>query len=147
MQQPTRIGGIARWHLLFGLTFAALGMLLGIYMAISHNHVERPAHAHVMLLGFVVSTLYAIVYQVWLKATPVRLAMVQTICHQLGALVLSLGLVLMFGGVLPEAQLEPVLAVGALSALAGVLLMIFQVLRVAQERDAPAAEAVLPGAV
>ncbi len=36
---------IARWHLLFGLTFAVLGMCPGIYMAMSQKHVQVPGAA------------------------------------------------------------------------------------------------------
>ena len=147
MKDTTRIEGIARWHLLFGLAFAGLGMLLGIYMAISHNHGEMPAHAHIMLLGFVVSTLYAIVYRLWLKTAGARLAMLQTAFHEVGAVVLGLGLVIMFSGAASEASVEPILAVGSLSALAGVLLMIYQVLRVGMAERARSPDAVLPGAV
>ena len=132
MKDPARIDALARWHLLFGLTFAGLGMVLGIYMAISQNHSEMPAHAHVMLLGFVVSVLYALVYRLWLRATGVRLALVQTALHEIGATVLSIGLLLMFGGVMPEAQLEPVLAFGAISTICGALVMLYQVVTVGQ---------------
>jgi hypothetical protein len=147
MKDPTRIERVARWHLLFGLTFAALGMLLGIAMAMSHNHVEMPAHAHLMLLGFVVSTLYAIVYRLWLQATSVRLAVVQTALHETGATVMGLGLALMFGGIVAEASIEPVLAAGALCALAGVALMIWQVARIGREQRAPAAAPAMSGAL
>lgn len=141
MNEPTRITGIARWHLLFGLSFAALGMVLGIVMSISGNHAEMPAHAHIMLLGFVVSTLYAIVYQVWLKETGPRFAMLQTALHEIGAVVLGVGLVIMFSGRASEAAVEPFLAVGSLSALAGVVLMIWQVARAGEPRRATATRA------
>jgi hypothetical protein len=147
MKETTRIDGIARWHLLFGLTFAGLGMLLGIYMSISGNHAEMPAHAHIMLLGFVVSTIYAVVYHLWLQKTGTRLAMVQTALHEVAAVVLGGALVLMFSGAASEATLEPLLALGSLSALAGVLLMIYQVVRVGMEDRAPSRETVVPGAV
>jgi uncharacterized membrane protein len=146
MEDTTRIDGVAHWHLLFGLTFAGLGMLLGIYMAISHNHTEMPAHAHVMLLGFVVSTLYALVYRLWLRKTGPRMAVLQTAFHEVGAVVLGGGLVLMFSGAVSEATVEPLLAVGSLSALAGVVLMIYQVVRAGQTQRVPAPEPVMPRA-
>ena len=147
MKDPARIGALARWHLLFGLTFAGLGMVLGIYMAISQNHSEMPAHAHIMLLGFVVSTIYALVYQLWLKATGVRLALVQTALHEIGATVLSIGLVLMFGGFATEDSVGPLLGIGAFLALGGVLLMIWQVARIGQETRAPDASPAISGAM
>jgi hypothetical protein len=146
MKDPLRIAGIARWHLLFGLTFAGLGMLLGIGMATSGNHVEMPAHAHLMLLGFVVSTLYAIVYHVWLPGTGVRLAIAQTVLHEIGAVVLGLGLVLMFGGIVTEAKAEPLLGIGSLCALGGVVVMIWQVARIGQQERTRAAATAAHGA-
>lgn len=147
MKDPARIGALARWHLLFGLTFAGLGMVLGIYMAISQNHSEMPAHAHVMLLGFVVSTIYALVYQLWLKATGVRLALVQTALHETGATVLSIGLVLMFGGFATEDSIGPLLGIGSFLALGGVLVMIWQVARIGQEARAPDVSPAVSGAM
>jgi hypothetical protein len=141
MKDPIRIARIARWHLLFGLAFAGLGMLLGIAMAMSHNHGEMPAHAHLMLLGFVVSTLYAIVYRLWLEGAGVRLAMIQTALHEAGAVLMGAGLVLVYGGILPEATAEPMLAIGSLSALGGVVVMLWQVARIGQEEHARAAAA------
>lgn len=146
MKDPARIGAIARWHLLFGLTFAGLGMVLGIYMAISNNHSEMPAHAHVMLLGFVVSVIYAVIYQLWLKGTGTRLAAIQTALHELGAALLSGGLVLMFGGIASEASVEPLLGVGAFLALGGVLVMLWQVARIGEEARAPATASAVSGA-
>ena len=46
---------MSRRYLVWALCYAAIGMALGIYMAASHNHGELVTHAHVLLVGFVLS--------------------------------------------------------------------------------------------
>lgn len=55
-----------RRFLLCGFAYAIAGMGLGIYMAASHNHALFVAHAHMLLLGFVVSFIYALIHKLWL---------------------------------------------------------------------------------
>ncbi len=143
----TRIALIARWHLLFGLAFAVFGMSVGIYMAISQNHVPHPAHAHILLLGFVVSSLYAVTYRLWLAEAPPMLATVQTALHELGATVLAIGLLLLFGGAASEAQLEPLLAIGSFAAIGGAIVMLYQVARTGQPQRVAAPDLLKPGQV
>src|SRR5512133_968407 len=103
MNSQHPIARIARWHLLFGLAFAAVGIGLGIVMAMSQNHVQRPTHAHTLLLGFVMSLLYAVVYRLWLSESRARTAIVQTVLHEVGTIVIVIALFLMFGGTVPAA--------------------------------------------
>lgn len=142
-EMQSRIPLIARWHVLFGLAFAVFGMGVGIYMAISHNHVPHPAHAHILLLGFVVS----VIYRLWLSEAPAMLATVQTALHEIGAAVLSIGLLLLFGGAASEAQLEPLLAMGSFSTIAGAIVMLYQVVRAGQGQRAAAPDMLKPGQV
>lgn len=144
MNEPTTANRVARWHLLFGLTFAVLGMCLGIYMAISKVHVQHPTHAHTLLLGFVVSLLYAVVYRLWVVEAAPKLATTQTALHEVGTTILVIGLFLLFGGFASEATLEPFLAVGSLSALGGAILMLYQAARVGQGATAARATAAGP---
>ena len=75
-----------RKYLLTALGYAALGMILGIVMAASHNHIQHVTHAHILLVGFVVSFVYAVCYRVWLPEVTGTLVTVQFIAHQLGTL-------------------------------------------------------------
>ena len=52
---------IDRKFLLCGFAYAIAGMGLGIYMAASKNHALFIAHAHILLVGFVLSFIYALV--------------------------------------------------------------------------------------
>lgn len=133
MDRASSIAPAPRWHLLFGLSCAIAGMVLGIVMASSRNHVQHVTHAHLLLLGFVVSLLYAMVYQLWLGGASPRVAGVQTVLHQFGTLVIVTGLYLLFGGHVHADALGPVLATGSLCALGGAMLMFYQVLRMTQQ--------------
>lgn len=45
-----------------GILFLIVGMSAGVFMAASHDHTIAPAHAHLNLLGFVVSCVYGTFY-------------------------------------------------------------------------------------
>jgi hypothetical protein len=115
----------ARWHTMIGLTYAIVGMLVGIYMATSQNHTQHVTHAHILLLGLVVSLLYGMVYRLWLPDAPSGLAMVQLVLHQLGTLFISAGLFILYGQILPEPTIGPVLGVASIAVLLGAILMWF----------------------
>lgn len=134
---------IARLHVLFGLAFALLGMALGIYMAASQDHVQHVTHAHILLLGFVVSVLYGVVYRLWIDDAPPLLARVQLALHQAGTLSIAVGLFLLFGGQVPPAALDPLLSAASLAVLASAALTGWMVLRAgrpATARPAPQAQ-------
>jgi len=118
-----------RKYLLFALVYAAVGMALGIAMAASRNHVQFVTHAHVLLVGFVLSLLYAIIHKLWLPMGTRTLGTVQFIAHQTGALTLTVGLWLLYGNIVPASNLDPVLAVASIVVLTGVLLMLVLVVK------------------
>lgn len=129
-----------RKYLIWALCYALAGMGLGIYMGESGNHAEFVAHAHIMLVGFVTSLIYAVIYRLWLPAPSRTLATVQFILHQAGALAMSAGLLLVYGGVASEQQAGPLLGPATLAVIVGVLLMLVMVLKT-ERQPAPSAEA------
>ena len=144
MTTGSRIASISRWHVLFGLCFAVLGMALGIFMAISKNHAQHVTHAHVLLLGFVVSVLYGVIYRLWLPSASARVATVQTGLHQVGSVMIVVGLFLLFKGVAPEDTLEPLMATGSIAVISSAIVMLYQVARAGHPRSAAAAETLAP---
>lgn len=116
-----------RKYLIWALAYAVAGMCLGLYMAGSGNHGQMVAHAHILLIGFAVSFFYAIIHRLWLPRAGRTLAQVQFVLHQAAAFVVSLGLLLLYGGILPESTVGPVLGVAASGVLAGMLLMLYMV--------------------
>lgn len=118
-----------RRFLVWGLSFAAVGMSLGIYMAASENHGELVAHAHILLIGFVLSLVYGIIHRLWLDKPNRVVANVQFVVHQASAVTVSAGLFLFYGGLAPAAVLEPILGVASSGVLLGMLLMLYMVVR------------------
>jgi hypothetical protein len=120
-----------RKYLLCGLFYAVAGMGLGLYMGASHNHAQHVTHAHILLLGFVVSLIYGVIHKLWLGERVGAMATVQFIAHHLGAVTMFTGLFLMFGNLAPEAEVGPVLGIAAMIILSGVLMMLFMVIKAA----------------
>ena len=118
-----------RKYLVWALSYVAVGMGLGIFMAASHNHAQHVTHAHILLVGFVVSLIYAVIHKLWLGEKPPSLAKIQFIVHQAGAVTMFSGLFLLFGNIVPEAQLDAVLAIASITVFTAALLMIVMVLK------------------
>ncbi len=114
-------------YLVCALLYAAIGMGLGIMMSASHNHAQFVTHAHLMLVGFVVSLLYAIIHKLWLAGGTAGLARAQFYAHQAGAVTMIVGLYLLYGGRVSESRLEPALAGASIAVLCGALLMLLLV--------------------
>jgi hypothetical protein len=120
-----------RKYLICALGYAAAGMALGIYMGISRNHGQLTTHAHIMLVGFVTSLIYAVIHRLWLTAPARMLATAQFVLHQAGSLGMFVGLLLIYGRGAPEALVGPLMGASTLALILGVLLMLIMVLRTA----------------
>lgn len=117
-----------RKFLLCSLAYAIVGMAVGIYMAASKNHAEFVAHAHILLVGFVVSFIYGLIHKLWIVAEHQPVATLQFYLHQVSALVMGGGLLLFYGGLFQEV-LDPILAVSSFGVLGSALLMVYLVIR------------------
>ena len=106
-----------------GLGFGILGLLLGIYMAASHNHGQLVTHAHIMLVGFVVSFVYGVCHKLWLDNIESGLARIQFYLHVVGAIGITIGLYLLYGGIVAPENIEPVLSISSIAVLIGMILM------------------------
>jgi hypothetical protein len=113
-----------RKYLVWALSYAVTGMCLGIFMAASHNHAQHVTHAHIMLVGFVVSLIYGVIHRLWLGQYSAQLARLQFIAHHAGAVAMFGGLLLLYGGVTPEASIEPLLSLASISVLTAAILML-----------------------
>ena len=112
-----------RKFLLIAFGYAIIGMLLGIVMAASQNHTQHVTHAHIMLLGFVVSFIYAVCHKLWLHDSTSGLVTIQYYFHLAGSLVIVAGLFLLYGGYVSLAVLDPILAVASITSLIALILM------------------------
>ena len=121
-----------RKFLIWALGYAAVGISLGLYMAASENHGELVTHAHVLLIGFVLSLVYGIIHKLWLDNPNRAVANTQFVLHQAAAVTVSVGLFLLYGRIVAEPTLAPILGVASACVLIGVLLMLYMVLRFAR---------------
>jgi len=118
-----------RKFLMWSLGYAVVGIALGIFMAASRNHSQFDAHAHVLLVGFVMSFAYAVICRLWLAGKPSRLAGAQFVLHQAGATTMFLGLYSLHGGIAAEEQISPFLGIASIAVFVAALLMMFMVIK------------------
>jgi len=117
-----------RKYLVWAIGYLVTGMCLGIFMAASHNHAQFVTHAHINLIGFVLSFSYGMIHKLWLERPNPIIARTQFIVHQAAAVTISIGLFLLYGNIVPDAQLDPILAIAAITVLVGALLMLYMIL-------------------
>jgi drug/metabolite transporter (DMT)-like permease len=118
-----------RKFVLTAFGYAVIGLALGIFMAASKNHGQLVTHAHVMLVGFLLSFIYALCHKLWLPAVSSGLATAQYYIHQTGSALLFVGLFLLYGNFAKEESIEPVLSIGSVTVFIGVVLMKIHLIR------------------
>ncbi len=115
-------------HLVLGLAWLLVGMVLGEVMGQSGDHAQLPTHAHIMLVGGVLSLAWGLLYR--LLDLPARLiAGIQTLAHHLGTICMILALYMLYGGAGDEAALGPILGIAGMALMLSVLLMLLLVVR------------------
>ena len=112
-----------RKFILTSLGYAIVGLMLGIFMAASKDHGHLVTHAHIMLIGFVVSFIYGLCHKLWLNNTTSKLAKTQYYLHQVGTFVVVVGLFLYYGKFVTLETIDPVLAISSIIVLVGMILM------------------------
>ncbi len=117
-----------RSFLVLGLGYGVLGMALGIYMAATRDHGQLVTHAHLMLVGFLLSIVYALIHRLWLEAPGRWLPRVQFAAHHLGSVMMVTGLFLLYGGHYSHETLEPLLAGSSIIVLVAMLMITIMVL-------------------
>lgn len=116
-------------YLVWALGYVAVGICLGIFMAATHNHGQLATHAHINLIGFLLSFAYGITHKLWLGQPNSTMASIQFIVHQAATVTIIAGLFLLYGNFIPEEKLDPILGIAAISVLVSVLLMLYMVLK------------------
>ena len=109
--------------ILTSLGYAIIGLALGIFMAASKDHGHLVTHAHIMLVGFVVSFIYGLCHKLWLNNTTSKLAKSQYYIHQAGTVGIVVGLFLYYGQHVSLETIDPFLAVSSIAVLVGMVLM------------------------
>ena len=116
-------------YLLSAFGYLILGLAMGIYMAASKNHSQLVTHAHIMLLGFVVSFIYAVCFKVWLGGTN-KVLNIQYYLHQIGTAVLLISLFLMYGNFVSEKVLGPILGLASVAVFVAAVIMKIQIIKI-----------------
>lgn len=132
---------LERSYLTIGLIYGALGMVLGIHMAATQDHGQLVTHAHLLLVGFLLSMIYAIIHRLWLHAPNRLVSGIQFGAHHLGVVMMVTGLFLLYGGHVPHERIEPLLASSSIIVLIALLLMIVLVVGSGARAPAPDSEA------
>jgi hypothetical protein len=101
------------------VVFVLAGMVWGLQMAISGDHVALPAHAHLNLLGFVALFLFSIYYHLHPALDRSRAAAVQVSVWIVGTIVMAIGVGLVHTG---HAVGDPFAAIGSLIVFAAMLM-------------------------
>jgi hypothetical protein len=115
------------------VTFAVVGMAMGIAMAATHDHSIFPAHAHLNLLGWVSLFLIGTYYKLHPSLDASRAALVQVGTWIFGTIVLTIGVASIYLG---HPAAEPIAIIGSLIIFADMLFFAFLVFRPAPERAA-----------
>jgi hypothetical protein len=123
-------------YIVWSLSYAVVGLALGIYMAASENHAELVTHAHILLIGFVISFVYGIIHKLWLAKPGRAVANFQFVLHQAAAVTISAGLFLLYGNMVPASKLAPILGIASAGVMLAMLLMLYMVIRFGAEKSA-----------
>ncbi|MCB1389102.1 MAG: hypothetical protein KDK12_08195 [Rhodobacteraceae bacterium] len=118
-----------RLFLLFGVLCLLTGMSWGIHMSIQQNFSLAPAHAHLNLIGFVLSTLFGLYYAVTPAAGGSGLARLHLGIHAAAVVIMVPGIVTAI-----REQGEIAAIVGSLLAVLSALTFLVQLLRYAPGR-------------
>ena len=128
-QRPEGYMNLDKRFLIFGLGFAVAGLSLGIHMAASKNHGQFVTHAHIMLIGFLLSFVYGIIHRLWLQRPSRVIANIQFVLHQAAAVTVSIGLFLLYGNIISVHTFDPILGIATFGVLLAMVLMLYMVIR------------------
>ena len=140
-----------KWLFRISVSIGLAGMVGGMLMGMAQNFVLAPAHAHFILLGFIVMFLSALYYRAVPEAAASKLAPVQAVISVAGAFLFPIGICCVRLG--DRIVYMPVLVAGWLVVMAGMLLFVVIVYRSSghaparatvenRERPSPSAETV-----
>lgn len=105
--------------------YFVLGILLGMYMSISHSYDYASVHTHVNLLGWASLGLAGVIYVLFPAAGESTAGKVHFWLHNIGLPIMMIGLALLVSGM---ESVEPVIAVGGVLVTLGILAFLYNVL-------------------
>ena len=116
-----------KWLFRISVSIGLLGMIGGMLMGMAQNFLLAPAHAHFILLGFIVMFMSALYYRTIPEAAASKLAPVQAVVSVVGAVLFPIGIACVRLG--DRIVYMPVLVSGWLVVLTGMILFVVIVYR------------------
>lgn len=120
---------VSRNFMLLGAAFLIVGIVLGMYMGGSGDHSLAISHAHINLLGFVLSAVFALTYKAYPAMAAGRLASAHFWLHFVGAVMVNLLVFLLLAQIITEAAMVPFAPISEFLVLLGVLAFSWNVLK------------------
>jgi len=121
---------VSRKFLILGSIYLLIGIPIGMYMGAAEDFTLAPLHAHLNLLGFVLSILFALSYRVFEEMGKHRFAGWHFILHLLGTVVVLIFLAfLLTGNISNPATIGPVILIFELMVFLGVVLFLLNLLK------------------
>ncbi|MFO1133448.1 MAG: hypothetical protein U1E16_15740 [Hyphomicrobiales bacterium] len=114
--------GAARLFFILALCYAVAGMVLGIVMAATHDHGEMPTHAHIMVAGWLMSSVFAFFYHLFPEIGARPLARAHFWVQAVSGIVLVVSLFFLLKG---NENLEPITALASVGFLLGTLMFVW----------------------
>ena len=124
--------GVARNFFTLALAYALCGMALGLHMSITHDHGQMPVHAHVMVAGWLMSSVFAFFYHLFPATAASRLAQAHFWLTAISGIALLVGLYFLLDG---NEGVEPVVAAASLGFYAAMFLFVVIALPVIWKRQ------------
>ena len=118
---------VSRNFLVLASLFLIVGITIGSYMGGSGDHTLAVSHAHINLLGFTLSAIFALTYKAFPAMADSRLASLHFWLHAVGAVVLNTMLFLMLAGMVTEAAMFPIAPITELLVLLGTIIFAWNV--------------------
>jgi hypothetical protein len=113
--------GVARYFFTLALVYALCGMALGLHMSITHDHGQMPVHAHVMVAGWLMSSVFAFFYHLFPAVAASRLAQAHFWLTTVSGISLLVGLYFLLAG---NPGIEPLVAASSLGFYAAMFLFV-----------------------
>ncbi len=107
-------------YFLLSLIWLIAGMVFGIWLGATHQMNFAESHAHMALVGFVVSAIFGIMYRFYPAMGQSRLAPFQLWIYQIGAVILVAGKITVDAG-----GSDTLVKAGSLVILLGAVLMLW----------------------
>ena len=106
---------ISRNFLVIGSLYLLVGVALGTYMGGSGDHTLTGVHAHINLLGFVLMSIFGLIYRAFPAMAGRVLGKIHFWVHQVAVLIFMVVLYLLLSRTAAEEDLGPVLALVTIS--------------------------------